>query len=157
VIANASPQAVRRPATAPVSAGGESALLDHALVLIVEDEEDARTLLETGLRQYGASVITAASAAEALDVLDRAAPHVLLSDIGMPHEDGYSLIRRIRARPSAEGGAIPAVAITAYASAHDRDMATSAGYQAHVAKPFDPYEVALLVARLTSTSGPGPM
>ena len=157
VLATVSSDAVRRPAAALAAGAVEPSLLRDALVLVVEDEEDARTLLETALRQYGAEVITAASAAEALEVLDRAAPHVLLSDIGMAHEDGYALIRRIRARPAADGGRIPAVAITAYASAHDRDAATAAGYQAHVAKPFDPHQVALLVARLASTTSARPM
>ena len=159
VVAGTSHDQPPRPAAAPPGAAADiqPALLHHALVLIVEDEEDARILLETALRQYGADVITATSAAEAIEVLDRAAPHVMLSDIGMPHEDGYALIRRVRARSAAEGGSIPAVAITAYASARDRDLATSAGYQAHVAKPFDPLEVALLIARLTRATGAGPM
>jgi CheY-like chemotaxis protein len=83
-----------------------------------------------------------------MQAIERAVPDVLLSDVGMPHEDGYSLIRRLRARAPAAGGTIPAVAIPAYASAHDRLAALSAGYQAHVAKPFEPREIATLVAQL---------
>jgi CheY-like chemotaxis protein len=158
VVRSAAGDGVRRPPAVPSAPNApEPLLLRDAVVLIVEDEEDARTLLETALRQYGAEVIPAASAAEAIAVLDRTTPDVILSDIGMPHEDGYTLIRRVRARPPADGGRIPAVAITAYASARDRDAATAAGYQAHVAKPFDPREVALLVSRLASTTGARPM
>ena len=132
----------------------EPSLLRNRRVLVVEDEDDARTLLATALRQYGADVTTASSAAEAMAVIERSVPHAILSDIGMAHEDGYALIRRIRARPSGQGGAVPAVAITAYASQRDRDDAMAAGYQAHVAKPFDPREVAMLVARLTHGADP---
>ena len=126
----------------------DDSMLRNVRVLVVDDEEDARMLLETTLSQYGADVTIAASAAEAMQAIERDVPDVLLSDVGMPHEDGYSLIRRVRARPPAAGGTIPAVAITAYASANDRLTALSAGYQAHVAKPFEPREIATLVAQL---------
>ena len=78
---------------------------------------------------------------------------MLLSDIGMPHEDGYFLIREVRARPHASGGGIPAIAITAYATASDRLAVEAAGYQAHVAKPFELSEIAQLVAALGHTTG----
>ncbi len=81
--------------------------------------------------------------------IERAVPHVIVSDIGMPVEDGFSLMRRIRARPARAGGDVPAIALTAYASAADRDAALAAGYQAHVAKPFEPADVARLVHDLT--------
>ena len=126
----------------------DPALLHDIRVLVVDDEEDTRLLLETTLAQYGADVTTAGSAAAALSAIDHRCPDVLLSDIGMPHEDGYSLIRRVRALPSGRGGAIPAVAITAYASALDRSAVLAAGYQAHVAKPFDAGTLASLVAEL---------
>jgi signal transduction histidine kinase/CheY-like chemotaxis protein len=126
----------------------DPSLLDTVNVLVVDDEPDARLLLQTALRQYGANVATAASADEAMAEIERQRPDVLLSDIGMPTEDGYSLLRRLRARPVAEGGDIPAVAITAYASSQDRRAAEAAGFQAHVAKPFEPGEVARIVARL---------
>jgi CheY-like chemotaxis protein len=138
----------RIPEAARVPAGVSDGMLRNVRVLVVDDEEDARLLLETTLAQYGADVTIASSAAEALQAIERTLPDVLLSDVGMPHEDGYSLIRRLRARPAAAGGDIPAVAITAYASANDRLAALSAGYQAHVAKPFEPREVAALVAQL---------
>ena len=105
-------------------------------------------LLQTALQQYGADVSTASSVEEALTAFDEAQPDVVLSDIGMPHEDGYSLIRRLRARPAAAGGSVPAIAITAYASSGDRAATRAAGYQAHVAKPFEPAEIARLVAQL---------
>ncbi len=123
-------------------------LLDAVRVLVVDDEDDARVLLETALRQYGAQVATAANADDAMAEIDRQRPDVLLSDIGMPNEDGYSLLKRLRARPAARGGTIPAVAVTAYASAQDRRAAEAAGFQAHVAKPFEPAEFARLVASL---------
>jgi len=121
-------------------------------VLVVDDEDDARVLLQTTLQQYGAEVSTASSVEEAFVAFEETQPDVVLSDIGMPHEDGYSLIRRLRARPAAAGGAVPAVAVTAYASAVDRAATQAAGYQAHVAKPFEPAEIARLVARLGAAS-----
>ncbi len=126
----------------------DPSLLESLKVLVVDDEADARALLQTALRQYGAQVVTASSADEAMAEIDRQRPDVLLSDIGMPNEDGYSLLRRLRARPAARGGTIPAIAITAYASIQDRRAAEAAGFQAHVAKPFEPAEVARMVARL---------
>jgi signal transduction histidine kinase len=138
----------RTPEAARIPAGVSDGMLRNVRVLVVDDEEDARLLLETTLAQYGADVTIASSAAEALQAIERTLPDVLLSDVGMPHEDGYSLIRRLRARPAAAGGDIPAVAITAYASANDRLAALSAGFQAHVAKPFEPREIAALVAQL---------
>ena len=87
-------------------------------------------------------------------------PAIVLSDIGMPHEDGLELIRQLRARPTARGGSIPAVAVSAYASVSDGLAAEAAGYQAHVAKPFEPSEIVQLVALLSrsnlSTDSTGP-
>jgi CheY-like chemotaxis protein len=127
-------------------------LLQGLHVLVVDDEEEARTLLETALTQYGAQVTTVSSVAEAWRVIDRRPPDVLLSDIAMPDADGHSLVRQLRARAPSQGGAIPAVAITAYASVTDTLVAEAAGYQAHVAKPFEPSEVATLVALLGRTA-----
>jgi signal transduction histidine kinase/CheY-like chemotaxis protein len=130
--------------TAPVDAQ----LLQGLHVLVVDDEEDARLLLGTTLTQHGAGVTLAASAADAITAIDRQRPDVMLSDIGMPQEDGYALIRRLRARDDEDGGDIPAIAITAYASASDRLAAQDAGFQAHIAKPFDPGEVARVIGRV---------
>ncbi|MBN3895563.1 MAG: response regulator [Nostoc sp. NOS(2021)] len=123
--------------------------LDDLRVLIVDDEADARHLLTTILRQYGTQVIAAASACEALLALQEFKPHVLVSDISMPQEDGYTLIRKVRALPTDQGGRIPAVALTAYARAEDRTQALLAGFQLHVPKPVNPGELAAVIANLT--------
>jgi signal transduction histidine kinase/ActR/RegA family two-component response regulator len=126
----------------------DATLLRGVQVLVVDDEEDSRALLDAALSQFGAEVTTAASVAEALAVIDRRPPNVLLSDIAMPEEDGHALIRRLRTRPPSAGGNIPAVAVTAYASVSDGLAAEQAGYQAFVTKPFEPSEVANVVALL---------
>jgi len=121
----------------------------HGLrVLVVDDEADARQLVESVLTQYGAAVKVAASAHEAFCEVRNWRPDVLVADIGMPVEDGYSLLRRIRMLSSAEGGAIPAAALTAYAQLGDRERALAAGFQEHVSKPVPPDQLALVVARL---------
>jgi signal transduction histidine kinase/ActR/RegA family two-component response regulator len=127
-------------------------LLDGLQVLVVDDESDARELLATALAQYGAEVRTASSAATAWQEIESRPPDVVLSDIGMPDEDGYTLVRRLRARSVSRGRRIPAVAVTAYASDADRLAAQTAGFQAHVAKPFEPSELARLVAALGRSS-----
>jgi signal transduction histidine kinase/ActR/RegA family two-component response regulator len=150
VIPASDPDGSRPGAPAHPSGGTvDPLLLRDVRVLVVDDEEDARLLMQTALVQYGADVTTASSAAEALALVERARPHVIVSDIGMPRDDGYSLIHQLRSRPASLGGAVPAVAVTAYASARDRAATESAGYQAHIAKPFEPSEVAQLVARLS--------
>ena len=123
-------------------------MLAGVRVLVVDDEEDARELLRTTFEAYGAIVETVSSATEAMAAFARATPDVLVSDIGMPLQDGYTLIKRIRARRPDDGGLVPAVALTAYAAPADRVAALAAGYQAHIAKPFEPSEIALLVERL---------
>ena len=139
----------RRHTPAPMASAARSHLLSGVNVLVVDDEEDARELLKTVLESYGAAVTTVASAPEAMSEFDRSAPHVIVSDIGMPLEDGFSLMRRVRGKPAHAGGDVPAIALTAYASASDREAALKAGYQAHVAKPFEPADVARLVHDLT--------
>jgi CheY-like chemotaxis protein len=115
---------------------------------VVDDEPDARALIKCLLEDCHAVVNVAASAAEAFDLLRAAPPDVLISDVGMPDEDGYSLIRRVRALAAAEGGAVPAVALTAYARSEDRMNAVMAGFQHHVAKPVEPAELITMVASL---------
>jgi CheY-like chemotaxis protein len=145
------PEALPRasdPAPSLEPAAVNRGLLEDVRVLVVDDEEDARLLMRTALATYGANVAVAASAAEAIAEIDRKVPDVVLSDIGMPQEDGYSLIRRIRARAASRGGGVPAIAVTAYASDSDRAAAEAAGYQAHIPKPYEPSDVVALVARL---------
>ena len=120
-------------------------------VMVVDDDRDARELLTATLGYYGADVTAAESAAEALALLPEVRPDLLLSDIGMSGEDGYSFIRRVRALPPDRGGLIPAVAITAYATDGDRARALASGFQLHVPKPFDPIELARTVQRMTGT------
>ncbi len=117
-------------------------------VLVVEDDEDARILVAKVLEGQGASVKAVSSGREALEVLGRERIDVLLSDIEMPGTDGYQLIRELRLRPSQQGGAVPAVALTAYARTEDRLRALRAGFQLHLAKPVQPSELVTVVASL---------
>src|SRR4030095_15834632 len=97
-----------------------------------------REMLTEVLKRHQARVIAVGSAQDALSEMDRALPDVLISDIAMPDDDGYSLIRKVRSRSAAQGGQVPAVALTAYAREEDRVRALSAGFQVHVAKPVRP-------------------
>jgi CheY-like chemotaxis protein len=117
-------------------------------VLLVDDERDSQDLLSFVLKSCGAEVETAASAAGALEIIKRARFDVLVSDIGMPEEDGYSLIRKIRQLPKEQGGNLPAIALTAYARAEDRVQAIRSGFQMHVAKPVESIELITIVANL---------
>ncbi|AFZ00295.1 ATP-binding protein [Calothrix sp. PCC 6303] len=117
-------------------------------VLIVDDEADSRDFLVTVLQQCDAEVIAVASVAEALTAISQHHPQVLVSDIGMPGEDGYSLIRKIRKLSPGEGGKIPAAALTAYARPEDRVRAIREGFQLHLPKPIEPAELAAVVASL---------
>lgn len=125
-----------------------SQALNGVRVLIVEDDADTLAMLTLLLQQSGAEVIVATSAAEGLEFLKINMPDVIVSDISMPGEDGYSLIRKIRALRPEEGGQTPAVALTAYAKTEDRVRALSAGFQQHIAKPVEPIEMITVVANL---------
>jgi PAS domain S-box-containing protein len=116
-------------------------------VLVVDDEPDARSLIQRLLQDCHASVVTAGSAEEAVQVLLRDAPDVLVSDIGMPGEDGYTLIRRIRLM-TGSNALIPAIALTAYARTQDRVKAIHSGYQLHLSKPVEPIELVAMVHSL---------
>ncbi|WP_190447635.1 ATP-binding protein [Trichocoleus sp. FACHB-832] len=122
--------------------------LEGVRILVVDDEADTREFLTFALEEYGAETIVAASAAEALKALELYHPDVLLSDIGMPEEDGYSLIRKVRSLSLERGGSIKAVALTAYAREEDQQRAISAGFQMHVAKPVEPAELVAAVSSL---------
>lgn len=124
--------------------------LEGVRVLAVDDEPDARALLTTLFEQCGATIQTASSAAEALAIIDDCPPDVLVSDIGMPGEDGYSLIKKLRASDKESHRRLPAVALTAFARTEDRFQALHAGYNMHVPKPVEPAELALVISRLVS-------
>ena len=117
-------------------------------VLVVDDEADMRDLVVVILSEYRANVRVAASAAEALLLLDQFKPHVLVSDIGMPEVDGYTLMRQIRTRPPHQSGQISAIALTAYAGEVNQQQALAAGFQRHVPKPVEPEELARAIADL---------
>jgi CheY-like chemotaxis protein len=126
--------------------------LDGISVLVVDDEADTRELLEVILEQCGATVMTAQSAQAAIELLGQHHADVMLSDIGMPDEDGYELIRQVRALPPESGGRTPAIALTAYARVEDRLHALRAGYQMHVPKPVVLAELVALIASLVERS-----
>jgi signal transduction histidine kinase len=135
----------------PIDEGGSPAVLpnlEHMRVLFVDDQAETRELVSLLLGRYGARVLAVESAERALGVLHSFSPHVLISDIGLPGEDGYSLIRRVRALGPSTGGDVPAVALTAYAGAEDRRRSEHAGYQMHLAKPVESDELVSVVASL---------
>jgi CheY-like chemotaxis protein len=117
-------------------------------VLVVDDDAETREVMQVALGFEGARVTTASSVADAVAAIERRWPDVLVSDIGMPGEDGYDLIRRVRRLGAARGLHIPAIALTAYAAADDRRRTLEAGYEAHVAKPVEASVVAPLIASL---------
>ena len=130
----------------------ESALASSVLaglsVLVVDDNEDTLALLTIVLEIYGAQVVTAGSAREALEAFVQAKPDVLVSDIGMAEGDGYSLIQKIRTLEAERGGQVPAIAFTGFAREYDRARSLAAGFQAHLTKPVEPEELVAAVADL---------
>jgi PAS domain S-box-containing protein len=129
--------------------------LEGLRVLVVDDESDTRELLEAVLSSCGARVTPTASVAEALEHIGREQFDVLVTDIGMPGEDGYSLIEKVRMLPAERGGTLPAAALTAYARMEDRVRALRSGFQIHVPKPVDPTELITVVANLAGRVGKG--
>jgi PAS domain S-box-containing protein len=121
-------------------------------VLVVEDDVETRDILAAILDRAGFSYRVATRASEGLTVLDDWQPDVIVSDIGMPDMDGYAFVRQLRARPAAQGGHIPALALSAFARAEDRDLALRSGYQAHIAKPVEPADLVKAIATLTGHS-----
>jgi PAS domain S-box-containing protein len=143
--------AERTAITSPTLTSSEHAPdLSGLRVLVVDDEPDTREMLRIMIERFGAQVRVCASSREAVGVFQEWPPDIIVSDIEMPGEDGYQLMRQIRDLAPTRGGTTPAVALTAYARAEDRARAISAGYQMHVAKPADPVELALAIARLAS-------
>lgn len=146
-LATSQPERVKLAGEVPYISNLRS--LEGVQVLVVDDEPDARELITTVLEEYKAQVIAVSTAEAALEAIKQLQPNVLVSDIGMPEEDGYALIRKVRALDVHQGGRIPAVALTAYARAEDRTQALLAGFQQHISKPVDPAELAAVVASLT--------
>jgi len=128
-------------------------LLEGLHVLVVDDDRDSRELVAAALALSGARVTVTGSAAEAFEAVGRLRPDVFVADIGMPGEDGYSLITRVRALGAERGGDVPAAALTAYARRDDRDRALAAGFQTHITKPVEPDALAEAVARLAGRRG----
>jgi signal transduction histidine kinase/ActR/RegA family two-component response regulator len=147
----------RPPANGPAAMPRVDVSLRELKVLVVDDETDTRELIGQVLRDCGAQVLTASSAAEALASFQRHRPHLLLSDIGMPGRDGYQLIGDIRRLAAHNGGDTPAIALTAFARSEDRTRAMLAGYQVHLSKPVEPHELVATVASITGRmNAPGP-
>jgi CheY-like chemotaxis protein len=117
-------------------------------ILVVDDEAEMRDLLETLLTQHGAQVTVCSTAAQALEITERQKPSLVISDIGMPDEDGYSLIGKIRTREK-QGRNIPAIALTGYARVEDRMRALESGFQMYVSKPVEVLEILTVIASLT--------
>jgi signal transduction histidine kinase/CheY-like chemotaxis protein len=142
--------AVRTPPTSAVSRQAGATRLDGIRVVVVDDDAEALELARTILTDAGADVRPCRSGAEALAALRDWAPDVLVSDIEMPDEDGYALIRRVRALDPADGGSTPAVALTAYGRPEDRVRTLSAGFSMHVPKPVDPAELTTIIASVAT-------
>ena len=121
-------------------------------VLVVDDEPDSREFVAFVLEQAGATVLTATNTADVLTLLMQATPNVLLSDIGMPEMDGYTLMRQVRALPTEQGGQVPAIALTAYAGEIDRQQALAAGFQRHLTKPIEPEALVSAIVQMTAQS-----
>ena len=136
----------RQASGAPRRAQTKVPLLTMTRVLVVDDEPDTRDLMQFVLEHRGAQVVTAASVREALDLIVKQSFDVLVADIGMPDHDGYELIRAVRSLAESERAHVPAVAVTAYANARERDQALEAGFDSHAAKPLDPDDLVMLVA-----------
>jgi signal transduction histidine kinase/ActR/RegA family two-component response regulator len=127
--------------------------LDGLQVLVVDDDEDTRDMVRAVLEQCGAAVATAATAAEGFAALAQTRPDVLIADLGMPEEDGYSLIEKVRSLPAERGGQTPAAALTAYARVEDRLRVLRSGFQIHIPKPVEPIELVTVIASLAGRMG----
>jgi CheY-like chemotaxis protein len=141
----------RRPEPQEDSAALPNVDFSDHLLLIVDDDEATRDLLETMLSGAGARVKTVINVATALAELDVEVPAVVIGDIGMPGEDGLSMIRRVRQRSPGRGGLVPAIALSAYARPEDREAALASGYDEFLTKPAMPVDVLRAVARVLTT------
>jgi CheY-like chemotaxis protein len=129
--------------------GGLAPSLVGLRIRVVDDDPDAREVVSVILVQAGAQVTSAANVDQAIDLVDQWQPDLLISDIGMPGEDGYDLIRKLRARSAEERGQMPAIALTALGRTQDRLKVLAAGYQMHVPKPVEPIELVTVAASVT--------
>jgi CheY-like chemotaxis protein len=136
----------------PAALLADGVALNGLRLLIVDDEADTRDLLTALLTQHGAEVRVCASSGEALALVEQWQPDVLIADIGMPDEDGYTLLRKIRALPPERGGHIPAAALTAFARSEDRVRALAAGFQMHIPKPVEIAELVMVIASLAAST-----
>jgi CheY-like chemotaxis protein len=127
----------------------DSLTLNGLQVLVVDSDLDSRYLLKIVFEAYGIKTIAAASVAEALEILKQVTPDLLIGEIRLPIEDGYSLMRKVKALESVQKVQIPAIALTIYARQEDRDRALSAGFCKHLSKPFDIDELIEIIACLT--------
>jgi CheY-like chemotaxis protein len=121
-------------------------------VLIVDDDPEARDLVGTVLRYCGALVSVAAGAGEGLETLQRVLPDVIICDIAMPQRDGYWFVSSLRRLPADRGGTLPVIAITAHGATHGPDRTLLAGFQAHIRKPVDPWELCRIIAGMVRRS-----
>lgn len=151
-LAHRAPTALREHPTAAGHPTDLGIRLDGLRILAVDDQPDAITAIKSLLQSHGADVRTAASARAALAELDTWRPDVLVSDIGMPHEDGYFLIRELRSRPREDGGDIPAIALTAYGRVQDTVRLLDGGFHMHVTKPVEPAELFAAIRSVTRTA-----
>ncbi|HEY1684537.1 MAG TPA: ATP-binding protein [Tepidisphaeraceae bacterium] len=154
-VAQEQPEISEKPARPPAILQGapkECSSLRGIKVLVVDDEPDARLMMRRFLEGYKAVVLTSASASEALDVIKREKPDVVVSDIGMPGRDGYELIRELRSLEHGQSQT-PAIALTAYARTEDRIKAINAGFQLHLSKPVEPAELITVVASVAHRKG----
>ncbi len=126
--------------------------LNSMKILVVDDDADSRDFIAFVLKMYGAEVTKVASAWEALQVIFKSQPDVLVSDIGMPFMDGYELLRKLRVLPPETGGKVPAIALTAFAAEYDQQQAIAAGFQMHIPKPVEPDTLAAAVVQLVNNS-----
>jgi PAS domain S-box-containing protein len=142
--------------SATTALNAQHAALSGLHVLVVEDDPDSREFITTILEQQQVKVTAVSCVPEALSVLQQVQPDLLVSDIGMPGEDGYSLIRKIRATEAQQGGNLPAIALTAYARAEERRRVLEAGFQRHMSKPFEPNNLIEVITQLTAKNGGSP-
>jgi len=138
-----------RPVLNEAAALSSSIRLDGLRILLVDDEPDAREMLTALLKGYGAEIMSASSSAEALQLIEREDVDIIVSDIGMPHEDGYQFIRQVREQKGNRNSLKPALALTGYTRTADRVRVLAAGFHSHIAKPVEPKELAIVLASLT--------